>query len=42
MTKQPLRHREATTYETGAGKKTSETASQKIFANCPCHEAKAE
>jgi hypothetical protein len=29
-------------YETGAGEKTGKTVSQKIFANCPCREAKAE
>jgi hypothetical protein len=28
--------------EAGAGEKTGETVSQKIFANCPCREAKAE
>jgi hypothetical protein len=34
--KQPLRHRVAITYETGAGEKTSQTSSGKSLMNCPC------
>jgi hypothetical protein len=37
-----LGHREAITYEAGAGEKTGETASPQILDNCPGREPKAE